>query len=53
MGRHSQYSNLAVFNGFGSKGGLWIPYFANLFADYLCEQQPLLSEVDIARVDSK
>jgi glycine oxidase len=49
LGLHSQYPQLGVFNGFGSKGALMIPYFAKIFTDFLCEEQKLPQEVDISR----
>ena len=40
-----------VFNGFGAKGSLLIPYFAALFTDYLNGLAELPDEVDIRRFD--
>lgn len=50
IGLHPQYPQLAVFNGFGAKGSLLIPFFADRFADVLTGAQSLNDEVDIARV---
>lgn len=49
IGCHPRYAQLAVFNGFGAKGSLQIPYYAQHFADYLLKNQPLDSWVDIQR----
>jgi glycine oxidase len=49
LGFHPSLPRLGVFNGFGAKGSLWIPYFAALFADYLCGSTKLPNEVDIKR----
>jgi len=49
IGTHPQYSQMAIFNGFGSKGALMIPYFASQLCDYLLQGTPLPTEVDIKR----
>ncbi len=49
IGRHPRYPQLAVFNGFGAKGSLQIPYYSRHFADYLLENKTLDSVVDIQR----
>jgi len=49
IGSHPRYPRLSVFNGFGAKGSLLIPYFAALFADCLCGSVLLPDEVDIRR----
>jgi glycine/D-amino acid oxidase-like deaminating enzyme len=41
IGRHPHYPNLAVFNGFGAKGCLQIPYYSQQFANYLLKNMPL------------
>lgn len=51
IGRHPRYPNLAVFNGFGAKGTLQIPYYSRHFAAHLLENKPLDSAVDIHRYD--
>lgn len=35
MGTHIKHSQMSIFNGFGAKGVLMIPYFAQEFVDYL------------------
>ncbi len=49
IGIHQDYSNLAIFNGFGSKGCLQIPYYSQQFADYLLNQQPLDRKINCQR----
>ena len=49
LGTHARHPRLAVFNGFGSRGALLIPYYSELMRDYLCRGQPLPAEVDISR----
>ena len=41
VGPLSALGNAYCFNGFGSKGCLVIPYYAELFCDYLSRQKPL------------
>lgn len=49
LGSHPQQQNLHIFNGFGSKGSLSIPWYAKLFADLLLQGSPLPETVDIKR----
>jgi glycine/D-amino acid oxidase-like deaminating enzyme len=49
IGRHPRHPSLAIFNGFGSKGSLSIPYCASRFADHLLQEAPLPVWADIAR----
>lgn len=49
MGMHPQIPTLGVFNGFGSKGSLAIPWYARRFADFLTADAPLPAEADIRR----
>ncbi len=51
IGLHSRFPGLGVFNGFGAKGALLMPYYAEIFADFLCGSVRLPIEVDIARFD--
>lgn len=50
LGLHPQYPALGVFNGFGSRGSLLIPWHAQRMAELLCEATPLPAQVDIARL---
>ena len=49
MGRHPDRSQIALFNGFGSKGATWIPPLADHFATHLLDSEPLDGEVDLLR----
>ncbi len=49
IGFHTQHPRLAVFNGFGSKGSMLIPYYARHFADVLLTGGRLDTDVDIKR----
>ena len=49
LGRHPRYPQLAVFNGFGSRGSMLIPWHAQRMAALLTGNQPLPPEVDIRR----
>ncbi len=53
IGIHPQYPQMAIFNGFGSKGSLQIPWYAQCFADYLLHSNPLPSHCDIQRCQTK
>ena len=52
IGMHPRYPQLGVFNGFGAKGALWIPYYAEKFADVLTGSTRLPQETDIRRFAS-
>ncbi|MFZ2171347.1 MAG: FAD-binding oxidoreductase [Methylococcaceae bacterium] len=45
IGRHPQWLQLAIFNGFGAKGSLQIPWYSRHFADVLLDNAPLLSNI--------
>ncbi|GAA5225055.1 NAD(P)/FAD-dependent oxidoreductase [Membranihabitans marinus] len=49
MGYHPSNHSIAIFNGFGSKGTSLIPYFANVFYQFVFKNQELPTEVDIQR----
>jgi len=49
IGQHPKYTQLYVFNGFGSKGVSMIPYFSKKFADCLNTGQSVEKEVNISR----
>jgi len=52
IGQHPLYPQLVIFNGFGAKGSLQIPYYSQKLADNLLNQQPLPSHVAITRYES-
>ena len=45
IGHHPQHSQLAIFNGFGAKGSLQIPWYSRHFADALLNNKPLPSDI--------
>jgi glycine oxidase len=47
IGFHPQYPQMAIFNGFGTKGASLIPYWANHFKDVLLYNTPLEKDVNI------
>lgn len=51
IGTHPRFGNLHIFNGFGAKGSLAIPWHAARFADYLQRQVELPLHCDIRRYD--
>ncbi len=51
IGAHPRYKNLHVFNGFGAKGSMAIPWYARRFVDALKKQAPLPKNCDIRRYE--
>ena len=51
IGKHPTKSNLFIFNGFGAKGSMTIPYYAECFTNHLIDNQPLPEQVDIKRLN--
>ncbi|MBV1951699.1 MAG: FAD-binding oxidoreductase [Cycloclasticus sp.] len=49
IGQHPYHAQLFVFNGFGSKGSLIIPWCSERFADYLLNNKALPDTLDIKR----
>jgi glycine/D-amino acid oxidase-like deaminating enzyme len=49
IGRHPQHDNLFIFNGFGAKGSLQIPWHSRHFADALLNSAALSQTCDIRR----
>lgn len=49
IGFHPRHPALAIFNGFGAKGSLQLPYYCQHFCDTLLDRQPLNSHCDIQR----
>ncbi|MDD4913464.1 MAG: FAD-binding oxidoreductase [Methylococcales bacterium] len=49
IGSHPRHAGLHIFNGFGSKGSLYIPWYARQLADLLLQGHPLPDHADIKR----
>lgn len=49
IGLHPQHPNLAIFNGFGSKGSLQVPYYSQHFVQHLLHQTPIETQVNCQR----
>ncbi|MGR8934588.1 MAG: NAD(P)/FAD-dependent oxidoreductase [Gammaproteobacteria bacterium] len=49
LGAHPRHPQLTIFNGFGAKGSLAIPYYARHFAEFLLHGAPLSANADIRR----
>lgn len=49
LGRHPHHPQLAVFNGFGSKGSLMIPWYSERFSQYLIGKGEIPPASDISR----
>ena len=50
LGMHPRQRALGVFNGFGSRGSLLIPWHAARMAEWLCQQRALPASVSIERL---
>ena len=50
LGLHPRDPRLVLFNGFGSKGALLIPYYAKCLVDFLRQNLPLPKHADLQRV---
>ena len=49
IGFHPEIRQLAIFNGFGARGSMTIPFYAGLFSRVLSAKQALPDDVDIQR----
>ncbi|HEY8097295.1 MAG TPA: FAD-binding oxidoreductase [Methylobacter sp.] len=49
IGQHPQHNQIAIFNGFGAKGSLQIPWYSQHFADTLLSGTPLPHSCNIQR----
>ncbi|MCK5872270.1 MAG: FAD-binding oxidoreductase, partial [Methylococcales bacterium] len=47
IGWHPRHPNIGIFNGFGAKGSLQIPYYCQQFSQNLSTNSPLSERVDI------
>ncbi len=50
IGFHPKHSHIAIFNGFGSKGSMLIPHYAQAFAQHLEHNTAIPREADISRI---
>ena len=50
IGTHPAYSNVDIFNGFGTKGVSLVPFFVTQYVNYLLRGGQLAPEADIKRV---
>ncbi|MGD8570272.1 MAG: FAD-dependent oxidoreductase [Gammaproteobacteria bacterium] len=51
IGLHPERHQLGIFNGFGSKGAMLIPYYCERFIEHLLDDVSLPAMVDIARFE--
>lgn len=49
IGRHDDYRHLYLFNGLGTKGTSLAPYFAEMLAEHILNQQVIIQEVNVSR----
>jgi len=49
IGKHPVYHNLNVFNGFGARGSMLIPFYSQMMCDFLLNRASLDNQVDIQR----
>jgi glycine/D-amino acid oxidase-like deaminating enzyme len=49
IGAHPKYRNLLIFNGFGGKGSLSIPWYSEIFIEAILGRQQLPADCDISR----
>jgi len=49
LGMHPKYQNIGIFNGFGSKGSLLIPWHSQCMCEHLIHGTALPSDADIQR----
>ncbi|MDQ6969653.1 MAG: FAD-dependent oxidoreductase [Mariprofundus sp.] len=50
VGFHPEQSVIGIFNGFGSKGSMLIPYYAQAFCRHICNATAIPAEADISRI---
>lgn len=49
LGLHPQHTQIAIFNGLGSRGVMLAPYFAHQLAGNILQNTPIDEEVNVAR----
>lgn len=52
MGSHADYKHIYIFNGFGSKGAIKIPYYSLCLLRHILQKQALPDEVELERFHS-
>jgi len=50
IGLHHEQPEIGIFNGFGSKGSMLIPYYSAAFARHLIDGSPIPAEANICRI---
>ena len=53
LGKHSEFPNLILFNGLGTKGYMMAPLLANELLDHVFNNSPLDPEVNIQRFEKE
>jgi glycine/D-amino acid oxidase-like deaminating enzyme len=53
IGSHTEFKNLYVLNGMGSKGVTLAPYFSEILLNYVYQNQPIPPEVDVQKTFNK
>jgi len=53
IGQHPEHKILMIFNGFGAKGSLQIPYYSKHLTQHLLNQHPIAAEVNCLRYAQK
>lgn len=49
LGEHPSHQGLYIFNGLGTKGTVYAPYFANQLVDHLISGNPIVDEASVNR----
>jgi glycine/D-amino acid oxidase-like deaminating enzyme len=49
IGRHPSLPSLSIFNGFGSRGSMMIPWYSRVFSQHLLQDLGLPADADILR----
>ncbi len=53
IGLHPEKVQIGIFNGFGSKGSMLIPHYAQAFANHLLDGTVIPHEADIIRISDR
>lgn len=52
IGQHPTHQQLYIFNGFGAKGSLQIPYYSQQLVQHLLQQSPIATDINCQRFTS-